>query len=215
MKRLDYAKRKAWVHMLSPQEIQDKIMSIPNTEYRAVIALAFLTMSRISEICVLKKKDVLPKQFYGSPGYAVIIGVEKRWGFAKVSPVFPEKLFPQLFKAVKPWLDRAADPEDWLFSDPGIYTYTRIYKKKDGQVITLTEVDNRKRKSISKYVRAYTGINPHLFRHARYNICSYVYGFTENLLQSAGAWTRAESMRDYKRYAVPEEIAFAIMRPKL
>ena len=140
MKRLDYAKRKAWVHMLSPQEIQDKIMSIPNTEYRAVIALAFLTMSRISEICVLKKKD--------------------------------------------------------------------------GQVITLTEVDNRKRKSISKYVRAYTGINPHLFRHARYNICSYVYGFTENLLQSAGAWTRAESMRDYKRYAIPEEIAFAIMRSK-
>lgn len=215
MQRVEYAKRKAWVHMLSPAEIQSKIMSIPNVEYRAIIALTFLTMSRISEICVLKAKDVIRRNFYGKPGYAVIIGVEKRWGFAKVSPVFEERLFPELFKILRPWLSRNLQPNDWLFSDPGVYTYSREYKKKDGSVVLLTEVDNKKRKAVSKYVRTCIGINPHLFRHARYSICSYVYGFTENLLQSAGAWTRTESMKDYKRYAVPEEIAHAIISASL
>ena len=214
MVRIEYEKRKAFAHSMSAEEIERRILSLDNREYRVILALTFLTMSRISEICTLRKGDVSAWEFQGKDYLLLAIGVEKRGGFAKLYPLVQEKSFRKLYLDVVGYLKETSkgDPDAWLWKDPKVFTYSRELKLQNAEVKILTETDNLLRKRIGKYSKSHIKLNPHLLRHARYAILDWIYGLTEHQLQSVGGWKREEDMRVYRRYARPEELARSLLR---
>ena len=65
----NYKSRKELAQSFTPKDINDRISAIKNIKHRAICAAAFLTASRINEICTLRKKDVQLKIFNGKAAY--------------------------------------------------------------------------------------------------------------------------------------------------
>jgi integrase len=212
MARIEYEKKKAYIHSLEAGQINGLIASMENRPYRLITALCFLTMSRVSEICSMKGNDIRPWKFGDQGGYILLIGVEKRTGYAKAVPLVPEPAFLGLFNEIDSFFSSVPKDDSYVFGDPGFYTYTAKVRLKSGMIKKCIERDNRLRKRVEKYLRYHYRLNPHLFRHARYSICSYYYGFNEDALQTIGGWTRKDSMQPYSRYGRPEEIAALLMQ---
>ncbi len=213
MGRIEYEKKKARAHSWTHREVEDLILSLEDREYRAILGLTFLTMSRISGVCTMRKRDVSLWKFRRKNYLLLAIGVEKRGGFAKLYPLVPERGFGRIHRDVVGYLKEASkgDPDGWLWSDPGIHTYTRKLRLRSGRVKVLMETDNKLRKRVVRYTRYHLKLNPHLFRHARYSILQWSYGLSDSRLQAIGGWKNREDMKPYGRYARPEEIAIPLM----
>lgn len=215
---INYAKRIAYAHTLTPEQIEEILLAIPHERYRAVLELCFLTMSRISEVCLVRTQDIRPWKFRRRAGYLLILGTLKRQGAAKIVPLVKEPMFSRIYEDVQAYLDRyipkgTPDKQSvWLFGDPGLRWVRRKRtircRKKE-----VCERDNLLRKRIWRYCdKHHLILTPHLWRHARSAICQWTYRMTEQERQSLGNWKRRESMASYERFGNPYELAVALSR---
>lgn len=213
---MDYAKRIAYAHTLSPEEIRRTLLSISHVKYRVILELCFLTMSRISEVCLMKTQDIKPWRFKGRSGYLLVLGTLKRQGSAKIVPLIKEPLFAELYRDVQEYLNGMLSipgtPNTWVFGDPGI-KWRKRGPTNGCRKESLREQDNLLRKRVWKYCAKHEiPLTPHLWRHARSAICQWTYHMTEQERQSLGNWKKRESMVPYERFGNPYELAAALVR---
>lgn len=214
----DYNIRKRFAQSLPAEEIVYRIMSIPNQKYRVIIALAYLTSSRISEICCLKKEDLNSIKLFGKEAYVAQIKVSKRGDeHIKSMPILPsEPEFTLLYAEVRNWLQKYdyLTQDNYLFGDPIIYEYVRKLRMKDGTTKKITAIDNLLRKRVTKYLQERCDINPHLFRGARLSFFVHKRKIKNPILIQYAAGWKDERMRAATRYIrepTAEEMAEAMM----
>lgn len=215
----DYEVRKRFAQSLPADEIVFRIMSIPNQKYRVIIAIAYLTSSRISEICCLKKEDISEIKLLNQQAYVVQIKVSKRGDkHIKSMPILPRELeFTLLYEEIRNWMlkHRYLRQDSYLFGDPLIFEYKRKLRTKNGPVKIIPAFDNQLRKRISRYLQIHNiDINPHLFRGARLSFLVHKRKIKNPILIQYAAGWKDERMRAATRYIrepTAEEMAEAIM----
>ncbi len=214
----DYNIRKKFAQSLPAEEILYRIMAIPHQKYRVIIAMAYLTSSRISEICTLKKEDVQQVRLLNQDAYIIQIKVRKRSdNFIKAMPVLPlEPEFNLLFSEIHNWMNKHKylQQNSYLFGDPQIYTYMRPLRMKGGNVKRIPAVDNMLRKRVTRYLCDHSDLNPHLFRGARLSFLVHKRKVRNPILIQYAAGWKDERMRAATRYIrepTAEEMAEAIL----
>lgn len=226
----NYKSRKELAQSFTPKDINDRISAIKNIKHRAICAAAFLTASRINEICTLRKKDVQLKIFNGKAAYVFWIRVEKRNdGFTKKIPVTEANPLRQQFlpviAALKKYLDAVKDfsQDSFLFGDPGFIETERKYTKKLRYVsakgeekvieknVTKKYWDTKLRMEVYLHAMQEAGINPHLLRDAALSYLAHTPLLKEQdrvmWIWSMTGWKKIESAVDYVRTKQLSELA--------
>ncbi len=215
---LDYSNRKADAEEWGPKYVRERLIALYNSKYRAICSIAYLTASRISEVCLLKKRDV--RYDAAENLFWFTIKTEKRRdGHRKRIPVNPnnneEVLFALGFVATYlSKLPENLDPDAYLFGDPGIFQTKRTFEihkaknQKEGlpkEYATKIYNDNRMRHRVYNFVMKKAGFNPHLLRHARLSYLAHANkeqykGHDRMLLiKSLADFTKLESAESYLR----------------
>ncbi len=207
-RRPDFIQRRHEARTWNAEEINSRIQSIPNLKYRTILALVFLTDSRISEICLLKYSDVYRWVFNGEDGLVFNIKVEKRKdNFIKQIPILrsKEQEFLPLLNLVDRWL-RSHKPlsDGYLFGNPEIVIRKR-YKSADGYW-RKGNIDNKLRKKVYNLMIK-KGLNPHQFRHARSSYLVRYRNIGIFLLKAMGGWKKIQQPLSYIEDLGVEELA--------
>ena len=226
----NYESRKDLAQSFTPKDVNERITAIKNIKHRAICAAAFLTASRVNEICTLRKKDVQLKFFNGKAAYVFWIRVEKRHdGFIKKIPITESNPLRQEFRPVidslKKYLDAVGDfsQDSWLFGDPGFIKTERRYIRKLRSVTAEGEEKIIEKKTVKKYwdtklrMEVYmhamqeAGINPHLLRDASLSYIAHTPLLKEQdrimWIWSLTGWKKIESAVDYLRVKNLNELA--------
>ena len=226
----NYDKRKAMAQSFTPADINKRIMSLKNVKYRVICAVAFLTASRISEVCTLKRGDVELNIYNSKPSYTFTIRVEKRR--EKVTKDIPITIdnplrqeFAPLVETVKNYLKAIWDfsSDSYLFGDPGYTETKRTYKltrktydeegneKEIRKKITKPFYDIKLRMAVYTYCMRNAGFNPHLLRHAMlsYLVSTPLLKEYDRVfwIRTLAGWKSIDSAASYVGQKGPKELA--------
>ena len=189
--KIEYRDRIDEVVNWKPKELISHMMQIKNQAYRVTCEIAYLTASRISEICMLKLKDIqYETTVNGDDVFWFTIQTEKRRddNTIKKIPVSrnnnPE--FLDMLKDIADFYIKRTEthgPMDYFIENPDFKEVTvkmKIVKRDQNgksirdengnkvyEIIQRKYLDNLLRIRVYKTAVKQGGFNPHLLRHAR------------------------------------------------
>ena len=174
---LNYRARVESAESKSVKEIIEQISAVKNQKYKAILSLTALLGKRISEICILQKKDISINPI----DYVIKFHtITEKWREKrdKIIPISREnqlelldllKFFAEYYEKLP--LDKLSD-DTYIFGDPCFVERKRTWQKYDktqNKYVTVekTYKDNLMRQRVYVAAMRDGGFNAHLLRHWR------------------------------------------------
>jgi integrase len=217
----------------TPEELNEHILQIENKGIRAICEIAYFTASRVSEICLLRMKDVkFAIKKNGDEVFWFSIHTEKRRDnkVIKRIPVSKsnnEEFMPLQKDMAEYYLSKAdlLKPSDYFFGDPEIFQtklQVKLVRKdekgkpildengnKTYDIVYRNYTDNRLRQKVYQAAMRQGGFNPHLLRHARLTYLAKSMKYKDYdralLIKSIANFTHFDSAKRYVEDFTEEE----------
>ncbi|MGC8567589.1 MAG: hypothetical protein ACP5M8_08115, partial [Caldisphaera sp.] len=189
--KIEYKDRIDEVVNWKPKELISHMMQIKIQAYRVACEITYLTASRISEICMLKLKDIqYETTVNGDDIFWFTIQTEKRRDEDTIKKIPVSKNnnpeFIDMLKDIADFYVKRTEthgPMDYFIEDPDFKEVTvkmklvkrdqngKSIKDENGnkvyEIVQRKYLDNLLRGRIYKIAVKQGGFNPHLLRHAR------------------------------------------------